>query len=957
MPINESVDVDFADPRGKMYDRTRFDFTVTRSHNFVGWRILGHRSPRRRRPGRHDANLDLRAATTRSSTAGRFRSSATARRRTRPAAAAAGGRRRLGSKPAAAAEARASARGAPAAAGRNSAPTRPDPAAQREGRRPSSHGCGCRMVEPGVGRDRLGSCLPPLALVRRARRRRASFSRDGAARSGIVPSGPRHHGESRLDRRHPKRPRPSARDPARGAARRAQRRQGRRRIITLEATYPFGPAMTVQKYRLGNGLTVLVSVDTSAPVVSYHTWFARGLAPREAGQDRARAPLRAPDVQRDREASRRASSIACSRRPAPRRNAATWVDWTYYHESSRKDRLGLVDRAREPSAWRKLVLREPQVDERERGRRQRAALPRRRRRRGRGERAALQDGVHDARLPLADHRLDGRHRGLHHRRLRRVLQDLLRAQQRDGRRGRRRQRAGRARARSRRPTARSRAPTIPVEDMHARAAADWTSVASSVKKPTADREDRHRLPRPRARRRRPRRRSRMLNEVLFRRPLVALSPRAHSGAGDRHRAARLGRRPSAIPGSTRSTATARDRQHGATSSGGARRASSTSVRRRTGHRSRARQGEGARSSSRCVQGLETASGKAEQIGFYDTVLGDPVGAFSTARSLPPHSPSPTAAGRAPLPRRRARAPSSKCIPRAPMRKKRSDDDRPADRRTRCPVPRQPVIYVEESHALPLVSIVVAFRSRRGVTIRWAKKASRGSMVRMLRRGCRGLTSQRDRRADRRARRPSSRPTSRSSVITLARRSHHALARAHGRSARHAHGRARRSTRSSSGGFSARPRPRSSRRATATASLATRHFRRVLFDGHPYGRRIGGSIASISRAHPRRRGRGHYQQHFSRGNVAVAFSGDITEAQAARALRASGWPDCRRQALDRFGAAPVREAAAGTSSSSTSPNARRRRSWSARARQPPARPGPHRARTSRPRSSAAPSPRG
>ena len=29
-----------------------------------------------------------------------------------------------------------------------------------------------------------------------------------------------------------------------------------------------------------------------------------------------------------------------------------------------------------------------------------------------------------------------------------------------------------------------------------------------------------------------------------------------------------------------------------------------------------------------VQSLETTSGKAEQIGFYDTVLGDPVGAFS-----------------------------------------------------------------------------------------------------------------------------------------------------------------------------------------------------------------------------------------------------------------------------------------------------------------------------------------
>jgi hypothetical protein len=33
-PLTESVDVDFSDPRGKLYDRTRFDFTVTRAHNF-----------------------------------------------------------------------------------------------------------------------------------------------------------------------------------------------------------------------------------------------------------------------------------------------------------------------------------------------------------------------------------------------------------------------------------------------------------------------------------------------------------------------------------------------------------------------------------------------------------------------------------------------------------------------------------------------------------------------------------------------------------------------------------------------------------------------------------------------------------------------------------------------------------------------------------------------------------
>jgi zinc protease len=41
-------------------------------------------------------------------------------------------------------------------------------------------------------------------------------------------------------------------------------------------------------------------------------------------------------------------------------NAATWVDWTFYHESIPKDRLGLVI-GLEAERMSRLVLREPQV--------------------------------------------------------------------------------------------------------------------------------------------------------------------------------------------------------------------------------------------------------------------------------------------------------------------------------------------------------------------------------------------------------------------------------------------------------------------------------------------------------------------------------------------------------------------------------------------------------------------
>jgi len=45
-PLNESVDVDFADTRGTIFDRTRFDFNISRSHNFAAgeYEVVVHRA-------------------------------------------------------------------------------------------------------------------------------------------------------------------------------------------------------------------------------------------------------------------------------------------------------------------------------------------------------------------------------------------------------------------------------------------------------------------------------------------------------------------------------------------------------------------------------------------------------------------------------------------------------------------------------------------------------------------------------------------------------------------------------------------------------------------------------------------------------------------------------------------------------------------------------------------------
>lgn len=62
------------------------------------------------------------------------------------------------------------------------------------------------------------------------------------------------------------------------------------------------------------------------------------------------------------------------------------------------------------------------------------------------------------------------------------------------------------------------------------------------------------------------------------------------------------------------------------------------------------------------------------------------------------------------------------------------------------------------------------------------------------------------------------------------------------------------------------------------SLVTRHFRRVLFEGHPYGRRLGGQVATL-RSITRDDVVTGYERIFRRDQAAISFSGDITEAQA------------------------------------------------------------------------------
>jgi len=129
--------------------------------------------------------------------------------------------------------------------------------------------------------------------------------------------------------------------------------------IDHEGEASFGPAMKVQRYRLGNGLRVLFLVDRGAPVVSYHTWFRVGSRDEKPGKTglahlfehlmfNETKNLAAGEFDRTLEENGAES------------NAGTWLDWTMYHENLPAPKLSLAVRL-ESDRMANLVLRDKQV--------------------------------------------------------------------------------------------------------------------------------------------------------------------------------------------------------------------------------------------------------------------------------------------------------------------------------------------------------------------------------------------------------------------------------------------------------------------------------------------------------------------------------------------------------------------------------------------------------------------
>ena len=111
--------------------------------------------------------------------------------------------------------------------------------------------------------------------------------------------------------------------------------------LVRERSLPYGPILRVDDYRLDNGLRILTLLDRSAPVVSYHTWFRVGSRHEHQGKTGlahllehlmfgALEDLPAGEFDRQMESA------------GAETNAATWVDWTYYYANVPSSQLPRV---------------------------------------------------------------------------------------------------------------------------------------------------------------------------------------------------------------------------------------------------------------------------------------------------------------------------------------------------------------------------------------------------------------------------------------------------------------------------------------------------------------------------------------------------------------------------------------------------------------------------------------
>lgn len=134
---------------------------------------------------------------------------------------------------------------------------------------------------------------------------------------------------------------------------------GRYGRVSFVESVPFGKALLIDRYRLENGLQILLLADKSAPVIAYHTWFRVGSRHEKPGKT-GLAHLFEHLMFNEVEGLAAGEFDRKMEEAGAENNASTWLDFTQYQEAFPKGQLKTV-LGLEAKRMSKLVLREPQV--------------------------------------------------------------------------------------------------------------------------------------------------------------------------------------------------------------------------------------------------------------------------------------------------------------------------------------------------------------------------------------------------------------------------------------------------------------------------------------------------------------------------------------------------------------------------------------------------------------------
>lgn len=151
---------------------------------------------------------------------------------------------------------------------------------------------------------------------------------------------------------------PRAQEPIESALARLNRGAPKAMRIERDKPVAFG-GHAIERLTLGNGLRILALVDASAPVVSYNTWFRVGSRHERKGKTGI-AHLFEHLMFNETKSLPAGRFDQLLERAGAETNAATWNDWTYYYENIPRDQLALAVRL-EAERMHNLVLREKPV--------------------------------------------------------------------------------------------------------------------------------------------------------------------------------------------------------------------------------------------------------------------------------------------------------------------------------------------------------------------------------------------------------------------------------------------------------------------------------------------------------------------------------------------------------------------------------------------------------------------